>query len=110
MFFCGYYISKKSLSEEDIDYSKYLGPNWKENKFEGKRVPSLVSNHMGFLEITGLISIMTPPSFTPMAGIKKMPIGDHFVSALQSLYVDKAMNKAGKDGLVEEIIARQKTI
>jgi len=63
----GYKINyQKHDDDETTDYySKYLGPNWRENKFEGKRVSTLISNHIGFLEILCYMSIMTPPAFTP---------------------------------------------
>ena len=85
----GYVINHTKHDESDTDYSKYLGPEWKKNKFKGKRISTIVSNHIGFIEVMLYISIMTPPAFTPAHFVKKFPIGHHYVSALQSLYVDR---------------------
>ena len=85
----GYVHHLTEHTEADIDYSKYLGPNWRENKFKGKRVSTIVSNHIGFLEVLAWMSLLTPPSFTPAHTVKAFPIGDHFVRSLNSLYVDR---------------------
>ena len=62
----GYYIDHTSHSEESVDYySKYLGPEWRKNKFEGKRVSTLISNHVSFIEVLVWMSRLTPPAFTP---------------------------------------------
>ena len=37
--------------ESEADYSKYLGSNWRENRFKGKRVSVIISNHGTFLDI-----------------------------------------------------------
>ena len=46
---CGYTASH--VYEEEVDYSLYLGPNWKSNEFKGKRVSTRVSNHIGILDV-----------------------------------------------------------
>jgi len=66
----GYVIDHTEHTEADTDYSKYLGPNWKENKFTGKRVSTLISNHVSFLDFWVWICAGKPPAFTPAAQIK----------------------------------------
>ena len=73
IFGFGYYIDVTRHDEEDTDYSKYLGPDWRKNKFKGKRVSTLVSNHIGFIETIVWMSAMTPPAFTPMLAVKNFP-------------------------------------
>jgi len=46
----GYRIKVSEYSDQEVDYSKYLGPNWRSNKYEGKQVPSFISNHIAFIE------------------------------------------------------------
>ena len=106
----GYYIDHRSHSEIDTDYSKYLGPDWRKNKFKGKRVSTLVSNHVSFIEILLWVSVMTPPSFTPLAAIKKNPIGDFSCQAMQSIFIDRNESKEKLDQTVDMIIERQKRI
>ena len=34
----GMYCTNETVSIDEVDYSKYLGPNWKKTHFTGKRV------------------------------------------------------------------------
>ena len=61
----GYMIKHTEHTEDDTDYSRYLGPNWKENKFIGKRVSTLVSNHISFLDIWSWCAVDEIPAFAP---------------------------------------------
>lgn len=47
---CGYYSTKNVHTKDEVDYSKYLGPKWKELRLPGKRVPCMVSNHISFID------------------------------------------------------------
>ncbi len=110
IFAFGYTLMLTDHDEIEVDYSKYLGPNWRENKFQGKRVSTIVSNHIGFIEILAYIALMTPPSFTPARQVKDFPIGDHFVRCLNSIYVDRTQKKEKRDALVRELGRRQRII
>merc|ERR1712176_539352 len=46
----GYKPTHVHKHENQVDYSKYLGPNWRENKFRGKRVSTQVANHVGNID------------------------------------------------------------
>lgn len=70
IFGFGYVIKHTEHTEDDTDYSKYLGPKWKENKFTGKRVSTLVSNHISFLDIWTWLSVGRLPAFTPAASVR----------------------------------------
>ena len=106
----GYYNVHTKHSEEDVDYSRYLGPEWRKNKFRGKRVSTLISNHITFIEVWVWISLLTPPSYTPGSFIKKFPIGDFYCKCLNSIYVDRNAPKEELDRAVEEFMERQKMI
>merc|ERR1712060_362156 len=47
--------------ELDADYSKYLGPKWRENKFKEKRVSTIVCNHIGMYDIIAFMTFGHPP-------------------------------------------------
>ena len=51
---------------------------------------SVVSNHMGFLEGFGFVCSPLYPSFTPNAGVKKIPLGNSVPASLQCIYVNRA--------------------
>ena len=89
----GYRIVNNEYDESQVDYSKYLGPDWKKNKFDKKRVSTIVCNHIGFLEILLWMSVLTPPAFTPAHFVKKYPIGDSYCRALQCIYIDRTASQ-----------------
>ena len=77
--------------ESDTDYSKYLGPDWKQNKFKGKRVSTMVSNHIGFIEIMVYMATLDlPPAYVAAHFIRDFPIGRSYISALQGIYANRA--------------------
>ena len=52
----GYVPTHVRKHENEIDYSKYLGPDWSEKKFEGKRISTQVSNHVGIIDVFLVLS------------------------------------------------------
>lgn len=67
----GYKITHEYKYQRQVDYSKYLGPNWKKNEFKGKRVSTIVSNHIGIIDIFACLSGDRYCSFTPGSHVKK---------------------------------------
>jgi len=45
MLALGYIPKYRQHTVDDVDYSKYLGSDWKSKPFKGKRVPSYCGNH-----------------------------------------------------------------
>ena len=97
----GYKVTHKFKHERQVDYSKYLGPNWTQNTFKGKRVSTIVSNHVGAVDIFTCASSGSYCSFTPDVGIRKfMGLGKILVlmcEALQCIYVDRGGSKEHHD-------------
>lgn len=84
----------------EVDYSKYLGPNWKETtkQWKGTNVPVMASNHIGFLEIPLWMGFCPKiPGFVASHFIKDFPIGHHYTRIIQSEYVDRTADKEGLD-------------
>ena len=50
LFIYGYLLHHEMKPVDEVDYSKYLGQNWRNEKLEGKRVSTLISNHIGFVD------------------------------------------------------------
>ena len=90
----------KYKKHDKADYSKYLGPDYLKNEFKGKRVSTLVCNHIGFLEILGWMASIDPPGFIVGEHIKKFVMGDFYVKCLQSIYIDREKSKTDKDAMV----------
>ena len=104
----GYNSDVYHLNKDDVDYSKYLGPNWKEQEFKGKRVSTVVSNHINtVVEILTYLGKMPDlPSFTPAHFIKNFPIGDFYTRALQSIYIDRTSSDEARNETVRTIVER----
>ena len=99
-------LTRHTLKE--VDYSKYLGPKWRETPFLGKRCSTMVSNHVGFLETTAYIDVLTlPPSYLCAEFFKKLP-GHSIVLGLQSIFVDRTSDKAGLEAQVKRLGEIQK--
>jgi len=84
MLFIHNYTQKTTkFTEDQIDYSKYLGPDWKKNKFKGKKISTMCGNHHSYLD--HIVPVINPhleaiaPIFTPAAFVKNLPIGHFYV-------------------------------
>ena len=70
-------------NHDEVDYSKYLGPKWKENKFTGKNVATMVSNHIGFWEQPIYMAYCPkPPGYVTAHFVKYFPIGHFYCQAV----------------------------
>jgi 1-acyl-sn-glycerol-3-phosphate acyltransferase len=87
-----------------MDYSKYLGPDWKP---EYKGAASLVSNHSGWLDILTLFYVKKP-SLVSKEGVKKWPIVGLVAQAIGTYFLDRAGTKEERLKMVEKIGERQK--
>jgi 1-acyl-sn-glycerol-3-phosphate acyltransferase len=59
----------------DIDYSYYLGKNYDAKEIEKKqRVPTIVSNHISFLDILVFLVSRYMPGFASKAEVKTTPL------------------------------------
>ena len=89
----GYKPTHVYKHEKQVDYSKYLGPNWRENKFKGKRVSTQVANHVGIIDIFLCSSHGQYCSYTPSDDVKKFQglslIMTFYTDAVQCVYVDR---------------------
>lgn len=99
-----YYLETKTHTVDDVDYSKYLGPNWKSQQFKGKRVSTIVGNHCSFLDhwIVMLMPSLKAcsPAFTPAAFVKTLPIGHFYVQCIQGYYIDRGGDQKARDEAV----------
>ena len=66
-----------------------------------------MSNHTSFIDVLPLLADMPiPPSFTPMHFMRDFPIGDYYIKALQSYYIDRTATKQMRDATVLSLIER----
>ena len=101
----GYWHKHREL---DSDYSKYLGPDYKANKFQGKRVSTIVANHVTFVDILVWNSVIAAPSYAVAAFIKKLPFGALYTDSMGCIHIERAQSKEGLEKIVEQIKDRQR--
>ena len=89
----GLRTNKKHL---DIDYTEYLGPDYKKNERKIKRVSTIVSNHVSWIDPVVLIKTIYP-AFAPSSEFRNFPILNRLIDSLDSIYIPRggsAENKA----------------
>ena len=75
-----------------VDYSKWLGPDWKAT-YEGAGIN--ISNHSGFVEILANFWLIEPfPSYVGKAATRKIPGIGYVMRNLNCLFVE-SRGKAG---------------
>ena len=86
---------RTSLHYEDVDYSHYLGPNYKTSMKKVKRTSTLVCNHVSWLDCIILIKTIRP-AFAPDAGFKNVPLLGTFIDCLDSIYIPRGGSDENK--------------
>jgi hypothetical protein len=111
LLFCqGFIVTTKKHEIEDVDYSKWLGPNWRENKFKGKRVSMTISNHESHMD--GPVLCMDTsnnyctPAWTPADMVGDMALGKFPLVACQSVFIERASDEAGRERSVKQVEER----
>ena len=112
LYLFGYSPKHAYKTESEVDYSKYLGPNYRNEKFKGNRVSTVISNHIGFLDILmyGTCEDGRYCAYTPAEFIAEVWLGLISTRVVQCIYMNRDSAKDGRDKTVEEIIQRQELI
>ena len=98
-----------SVHHDDVDYSYYLGNNYKKEEKVGKRTSTYVSNHVSWLDPIIMIKCVRP-AFSPEAGFKNIPLFNTLIDCLDSIYIPRGGTDASKARALEEIRTRQELI
>lgn len=85
-----------------VNYSEYLGPDWKPS-FENPS--TVISNHQCFMDIICHM-YRQPPSHVSKAGVFKLPFVGYLADVFGCLFIDRG-NKDQKKDLLEQIVDRQ---
>lgn len=72
----------------DVDYSYYLGSNYKEIQSKPKRTSTIVSNHTSWFDPIVLIKLIRP-AFAPTLGLKDVPLLNTLMDCLDSIYIPR---------------------
>ena len=88
----GYKIKRMEL---DADYSEYLGPNYRDQKFKGKRISTIVSNHVTFMDILVWNSAIFPPSYAAASFVRDLLVGALYTDSMTCIYIERGASKEG---------------
>jgi hypothetical protein len=78
--------------EQFVDYSKWLGPEWKPS-YDTSKAPTLVVNHTSWIDVYWMIHKYMP-SFTAKSSTKNVPMVGKVADYLGTIYVDRGEGKA----------------
>lgn len=92
------------VERPNVDYKKYLGPDWKPSY---EKPSTIVANHSCWVDIV-LITLMKFPSFTPKIEIQKWPvIGQVCDIVFNSYFVNRAGTAEERQKIITDIGERQ---
>ena len=86
LFYVARFPKFRQLTVDEVDYSKYLGPDWKNQQFKGKRVSTICGNHTSnmdhFVLFANPYMRQVSPRWTPAEFCRKVP----FMNSLTALF------------------------
>ena len=83
-----------------IDYSEYLGPDW---KAEWDGAPTYISNHTSWLDIMYMVTHLFP-GFVAKSAVKDTPLVGHLATILGSVYINRVGDSKDSKKLVFQSI------
>mmetsp|Transcript_1278 Transcript_1278/g.1723 ORF Transcript_1278/g.1723 Transcript_1278/m.1723 type:complete len:94 (+) Transcript_1278:358-639(+) len=87
LFLVVFGVPKFSTSRPKVDYSKWLGPDWKPN-YEGATM--MVANHQSWYDIFSPFLFVRPmPGFVAKDSIKTVPSVGAIATAIGSVFLDR---------------------
>jgi 1-acyl-sn-glycerol-3-phosphate acyltransferase len=97
------------VTELENDYTYYLGPNYKEKERKIKRVSTIVSNHVSWIDPVVLIKTIQP-AFSPSSEFRNIPVLNKLIDTLDSIYIPRGGSEENKAKALKAIGDRQKLI
>jgi hypothetical protein len=89
---CSFYLFvagfTTSLKEVDVDYSHYLGANYKRKSHKDKKTSTIVCNHVSWIDSVALIKHVRP-AFTPSQEWKNAPVLSSLLLFLDSIFIPR---------------------
>jgi len=88
----GIWTSKRTI---DHDYSKYLGPNYKENQPNNDRASTLICNHVSWLDVVVILTNFHV-AFCPSEEIGKVPLMRTIMDCIDCIYIPRGGTPEGR--------------
>jgi len=98
-----------SLKYINVDYSYYLGENYKKNMKKIKRTSTIVSNHVSWLDAVIYIKNIRP-AFAPSAEFRNVPLLSTLINVIDSIYIPRGGSEEKKAIALQAIRDRQTLI
>lgn len=77
-----------TLNYKDVDYTYYLGPDYKRNMKKIKRTSTICSNHVSWLDPVVLIKNVRP-AFAPSEEFRGVPLLGTLMDVIDSIYIPR---------------------
>ena len=87
---------RTSVKYVDLDYSEYLGPNYKLNQKKIKRTSTIVCNHTSWLDTVVLIKSLRP-AFAPSSEFRNVPILSTLIDSIDSIYIPRGGSEESRN-------------
>ena len=98
------------VTNDDVDYSYYLGPNYRAEKFTS-RIPKIISPHSSLYDIPTMITAFDGNvSFLAGAFMLNVPIMGSLAKKLATLFVPRSGKKAALDDTLKGLLHRTELI
>ena len=89
----------------DFDYSKYLGPNYKNEKRKSPYTSTYVSNHVSLFDSLILFCCFEC-SFAPTKGVKEIPGVGNLAKAVDCIFIPRGSSEEARNQTVEIVMQR----
>ena len=100
---------RTSVNYIDLDYSEYLGPDYKNTQKKIKRTSTIVCNHVSWLDAVVLIKNIRP-AFAPSQEFSNVPLLSTLINSIDSIYIPRGGTEEKKAKALMAIRDRQELI
>jgi hypothetical protein len=99
---CGHFTQHEKV---DVDYSEYLGPDYKNQYREVEQIPTMISNHVSWID-SQLLFKYFKIAFIMDQGYKKIPVFGTLCSVLDSMFINVRGTADAREKIIEDIKQR----
>ena len=96
---CGHFSTKYKV---DFDYTEYLGEGYKENFKEISKVPTMICNHVSWLDTQILLKYFNL-SFTLAKPFKKVPLFGTLAQTIDTIFIERGGSAEDRHRTIEII-------
>lgn len=94
-----------TVKEVDVNYTYYLGPDYKQKMKPIKKTSTVIANHISFLD-GPVLSKAIFPAFAPSIEFSTFPIVSTILNTLDSIYMPRGGTEEAKKQAIDAIRER----